>query len=821
MLFVAILGRLPEGALRPSGGLVMDRRSFIKTAAVGTAGAALAWKFGGTLALAQLPDETSSVPIEQANGLAIDRVKFLRKNKGISNEAPRIAIDGAGNPWASWIEEDDAGEHLYATTFAGGSFTEAEDLSAGGNGFVTHPRLRPWAMGAAAVWAERQSFGHWNIAVRRTVAPNVRATMDGSMLLTVRINEPGVAWRPDYAVTPKDEHWVVYERRIGERFEIVARPIQGDRVGEAVVVSDAPAEDCCRPSAIADKKGRLWVSWDQTDGAGGPQVWIACIEEGTVAERHQVTHHPAENIASALDHDGDRLWIAWQSNRRSRDEWDIPRWIYLRAFKDGKFYDPIGTMPGKDLTKRGVDQSFEFPRVICGPDGRVVLTGRPSHNFCVQSYHGAEWSPLYRIPEDGWGGRGQYLDAAFDNEGNLWVARRDLRINVLSKITGFTGEKRSPKLERTRTAEDLPRIPANAVRSKPKWDPLEDLEGISEPLNVYFGDLHGHTWMSDGLGDVDEWYRLRRDYYGDDFGSLTDHDNFVGNGILPSEWEFIKEVTRHWHEDGRFVTLYGQEFTTARYPTFLGHKCVYTLDHEVPLFDHTDPVSNTSKKLNGLVRQWKGILFPHHTGWTGTDWENAEEDIQMLAEIVSNHGRFEFMGNRPIPHRGGARGCFLQDGLARGLKFGFIGGTDSHGLIWHHRVGWKRDCNRTGLAAVLAPNLSREAIFDALRRRRTYATTGIKPRLDFRVNGHLMGEEITLAPGENVRVSVNVTGDVELKTLEIVRNNEIWHTYGGEGWQSRYSVVDDEVPAGTSWYYLRVEFESGDMAWSSPVWVTR
>jgi len=57
---------------------------------------------------------------------------------------------------------------------------------------------------------------------------------------------------------------------------------------------------------------------------------------------------------------------------------------------------------------------------------------------------------------------------------------------------------------------------------------------------------------------------------------------------------------------------------------------------------------------------------------------------QPLVEIISVHGAFEFMGNKPIPHRGGKKDCFVQDGLARGLRFGIVGGSDSHGLIWHH-----------------------------------------------------------------------------------------------------------------------------------------
>ena len=151
------------------------------------------------------------------------------------------------------------------------------------------------------------------------------------------------------------------------------------------------------------------------------------------------------------------------------------------------------------------------------------------------------------------------------------------------------------------------------------------------------------------------------------------------------------------------------------------------------------------------------------------------------------------------------------------MKFGLIGSSDSHGLIWHHGVGYKRDCNRTGLACVLAPELTREAIFNAMKKRRTFATTGIKPRIDFRINGHLMGE--AFESSEKPRISVNIQSQNDLKWLTVVKNNQDWYEYGGEGYQSRFSIPDDTIEPGESFYYLRVEFEDGNMAWTSPIWV--
>lgn len=787
----------------------MNRREFLRTAGVGLIGASVAWQFGGTLAWGQLPPDASSTLLGEDN--LFDLSPMWRVTNGIKNEAPRLAFDARGNPSIAWIAEDGEGEHVMLTRFSRGEFDEPERLS-GEPYRAIHPEIVRLDDDLVTVWSEHLGGRRWRLAAR--------FWPDGRLLGLD--DEEGLAWQPAIAAV-ESALWVVYEcLRPGRRPMIVARRLERSGWGPAISISDAPQDDCRRPAIAADGQGQVWVAWDQTEGAGGPRVLLTRFDGQEIDNVRDISRHPAGNIAPALAVDAaDRVWVGWHSNRRGEREWDIPRWFQLRCLVDGILHEPdAGDPPGKDLEAHGTVQGFEFCRLLAASDGRIIITGRPSHNFCLQHYHGNRWSPLWRLPEDGWGGRGQYLEAALDSGGDLWVARRDLGFNVLQRIEGMNLEKAEPALRplRENRMARFP-VPVNILK-KPEWEPLEELEGIEESLQFFYGDTHGHTWMSDGMGDVDEYYHLRRDYYADDFASLTDHDTFVGNGLLPSEFELIKEITQQFHEDGRFVTLFGQEYTSARYPRQIGHKNLYCVSQEVPLFDHTDDPTDTSAKLNAKAREHRCLIIPHHTGWTGTDWEGADREVQRLAEIVSNHGCFEYMGNEPIKHRGGARGCFIQDGLAMGLRFGLIGGSDSHGLLWHHRAGWKRDCNRTGLACVLAPRLTREAIFDALWRRRTFASTGTKPRMDFRVNGHLMGEEIETSE-TGVSIRVDVTAPEVLDYLTIVKNNEDWYDYGGEGFRSRFTVSDDELEPGVSWYYLRVTFKTGDMAWSSPVWVTR
>jgi hypothetical protein len=138
-----------------------------------------------------------------------------------------------------------------------------------------------------------------------------------------------------------------------------------------------------------------------------------------------------------------------------------------------------------------------------------------------------------------------------------------------------------------------------------------------------------------------------------------------------------------------------------------------------------------------------------------------------------------------------------------------------------------------GMLAVLAPALTREAIFDAIARRRTYATTGSRILLDFAVAGTPMGGECRLAPGEPARIAARVDGTAPLAGVDVVRGDldaGAWQVVFHQSFNGRDAPrafeVDwtDPAPPRRCLYYVRVrqrDFIHGrePMAWSSPVWL--
>jgi hypothetical protein len=105
-----------------------------------------------------------------------------------------------------------------------------------------------------------------------------------------------------------------------------------------------------------------------------------------------------------------------------------------------------------------------------------------------------------------------------------------------------------------------------------------------------------------------------------------------------------------------------------------------------------------------------------------------------------------------------------------GKRFGFVASTD-------HHAGYPGSYG-DGRVAVLASEKTREAIWEALVARRTYAVTGDRIRCAFRVNDACMGSEVKAGGTRRIRLSVTACDAID-KVL-VYRNCEPWQVFCGE-----------------------------------------
>ena len=100
------------------------------------------------------------------------------------------------------------------------------------------------------------------------------------------------------------------------------------------------------------------------------------------------------------------------------------------------------------------------------------------------------------------------------------------------------------------------------------------------------------------------------------------------------------------------------------------------------------------------------------------------------------------------------------------FRLGFIASGD------HNNIG-------TGIACLWVKEVSRKGILEALRARRTFATTGEKILVDLRVNG-VWGGEATPADGPP-KISFRVEAIGSIASIDILRNSRVVYSWQPAG----------------------------------------
>ncbi len=358
---------------------------------------------------------------------------------------------------------------------------------------------------------------------------------------------------------------------------------------------------------------------------------------------------------------------------------------------------------------------------------------------------------------------------------------------------------------------------------------------------VYFGDIHTHSGQvrdkcdnkGCGMGSWAGNYEYARGPGGLDIYALTDHESQVD----PDDNEAYLGLADKYNEDGRFVCLPAYEFTNPLY----GHRNVYFRGSGGAVLDTArdpgrtsmDPANCRTPDELWAAMEATGVPFitiPHHPSATShpmnLDFHNPKYD--RLLEVYSSWGSSEYHGDFPRGVSDRWRTNSYREALIRGQRYGVLGGADGHDghpgnaqspLVKHHHLF--HFCG-SGRIAVLAEELTREAVFDAMYERRCYATTGPPIVLEVKVNGAVMGSEIpVLGVGERPAVICRVDGTAGIDHIRFMKNGDVVHTVHCHGeWAFEAQWEDDNYGAAdASCYWVRVVQNDHESAWSSPVWI--
>ena len=240
--------------------------------------------------------------------------------------------------------------------------------------------------------------------------------------------------------------------------------------------------------------------------------------------------------------------------------------------------------------------------------------------------------------------------------------------------------------------------------------------GPTTALKPYWADLHGQSEETIGTNSADAYFRFARDRA---FLDVTGHQ---GNDfqITPEFWRRLNTLFAEYNAPGRFVTIPGYEWSGN---TSLGG------DHNVFWENENEPIFRSSRVLtpdmgpeerdchdvNELFAALDGrrVAVVAHVGGRYADLRAGHDGrIETSVEIHSSWGTFEWL---------------LHDAFDIGFRAGIVCNSDDHkgrqgatspGASQHGAIG--------GLTCLLMPALERPAVFEALRSRRHYGTTGCR-----------------------------------------------------------------------------------------------
>lgn len=676
---------------------------------------------------------------------------------------PQVTMDGTGKIGIVWSALENGSGNVFARFYEGKSWSSIVQVTDSND-----------ACNAAICGNAKGGFWvAWNTLGRRSDVW-VRCYDGKVWKQATRITNLGTAYRPAVAVDGQGRLWVLFDAFRNGKYDVFAMYYDGTAWSGEVKISSSP-DWCATAKVCSDAGDGFWALWDEIGKQAHVSYGLRCFD--------------GESWLQPLSIGPTRSWCAYSSVGvapcgKPFVSYNWRRGIHVRSVEDGRLTDPV---PIYRFTSTK-DRYCRRPSTAIDNSGRLWIAW--------QSSFGNRCHP---------------------RNADVWV--QCIPIDQFSQLQDLKVEKTPyvflEKPYRRKSVEG---------RGAYEDDFIQD-QGMGtgyEGYRLFWGDIHGHATLSDGLGEIDQYYRALRHTAKLDFGALSEHDAFP-DVITSSEWELIRAGAATFNDPPHFVTFTAYEWTSSestcgdlRY----GHRNVYYLTKDGPILRCTDPESNSPDKLFKSLKDHRSLVFPHHPAVNGswnamTDWDSHDPEIQRAVEIFSIHGAFEYFGMTSpyaknvsqIPDHS------LQDALLRGYKLGVIAGSDTHQM---------EPGIEGGLVAAYAKDLNREALFDALYERRVYATTGARIVLLFSINGSIMGNELQGRAGEPLSIDVAVRGTARIRHIDVLKDNVEIVTQPGDSptAQLHLTDVEEEGFRGTRWYYVRITQDDDHMAWSSPIWVT-
>ena len=701
--------------------------------------------------------------------------------------------------WVVWAQFQDGDFDLKAASFNGVKWTAPQYLTRA-KGPDIEPAMTAQGDTGYLVWqASRGSHSDiWLRTVRRGQWHDAQPVT----------SEPGNDWMPAVTVGPTGVVTVAWDTYRNGNYDIYLRQwVKGKAGAETPVAASEFFE--AYATVAADRAGRVWIAYEE-----GTENWGK--DQGAVVPR---------------PHPGTRLY----AKRVTR----------VRVMEGGRLY--ALEKPPETIVPAGARRFHEKPRLTVDGQGRVWLAlrwpttvrrylrsrghfrGYRSWEAYVTTFDGGQWLAATYLPHSICRQDSHAIPCGLPAGGVAMVwhtdsrsmkdVRNPLKNHIYAASLPGAGPPAKPKLvavEAPAPLKPAPKERADIARIRRRRAVI-----AGKQHRILRGDLHRHTevsWDGSGDGTMVDVYRYGIDAGGLDFLEITDHNQRTGPD-LEYVWWRTQQLADALHNPPHFITLFGYERSLS-FPN--GHRNVISAVRGHRTFPNTrNPAGgrgvapDDAKQLYAYARKTHSVIISHTSGTRmGTDWRDNDPALEPVVEIYQGaRTSYEYEGapKSASPGDRHARGSgyqpqgFVWRAWEKGLRLGIIASSD-HGST------------HISYASVYAAAPTREAVVQSLRKRHTFGATD-NIILELRSGEHFMGDEFAQAEPPALKVLAIGTGPIQelalIKDLRFVYTDNPGRTQVELDWQDR------DFGPGTHLYYVRVHQSDGQIAWSSPLWISK
>jgi hypothetical protein len=616
-------------------------------------------------------------------------------------------------------------------------------------------------------------------------------------------------WAPAMSASPNGGTAVAQDGHVPDDFDV--KVLLLGKFGEMKSIDIATSSKFeARPSITYDPAGRLWIAYEE-----GPEQW-------------------GKDYGALDEERGNPLY-----NTRS---------VRVVCLQDGKLFRPAAELPTSTSTRKAPDEKtvrYAYPKIGIDGKGRVWLTYRQKFGTRYSSIPGSYWLTMARrLDGDHWTEPVEvhHSDGLLDsrpvllphgsggitivhNTDGRYTTPETIHNQIYMSYLNLPGDPAEPKL-----------VPHDPGKKDPKLVKLaeEEREAVArirkyrmkadgKELRLLRGEFHRHcelSWDGGPDGSLEDMFRYAIDAADLDWIGPTDHDNGAGREY---SWWLTQKYCDAYHVKDRFTPMFAYERSVA-YPH--GHRnCIFAKRGimTLPRLAEADPEkrvagihADDTKMFYRYLRELDGICASHTSATgMGTDWRDIDRQVEPIVEIYQgDRNSYEFeeapraghdpkSNKKPVAIGGWKPDGFIDHAFQKGARLGFQSSSDH----WSTHISF---------CVVLAERHDREAILAALKQRRCYAATD-NIIADVQSGRHLMGEEFkTDAPP---KLTMHFVGTQAIARIDVLRDSKVVHTIKPGKKEYDGDWTDPQPEAGVHYYYVRLEQENGELAWTSPMWI--